>query len=46
VLAVASSPDGTETAEVQRSAIPALLAQRFGLPGFGLGPDGRVVGLG
>jgi len=44
VLAVASSPDGTETAEVQRSAIPALLAQRFGLPGFGLGPDGRVVG--
>jgi hypothetical protein len=46
VLAVASSPDGTETAGVQRSAIPALLAQRFGLPGFGLGPDGTVVGLG
>ena len=46
VLAVASSPDGTETAGVQRSAIPALLAQRFGLPEFGLGPDGRVVDLG
>jgi hypothetical protein len=45
VLAVASSPDRTETAEVQRSAIPALLAQRFGLAGFALGPDGRVVGL-
>jgi hypothetical protein len=23
----------------------SLLAQRFGLPGFGLGPDGRVVAL-
>lgn len=46
LLAVASSPHGTETTEVRRSAIPALLAQRFGLPGFGLGPDGRVVALG
>jgi hypothetical protein len=29
--------------EVQREAVPSLLAQRFGLPGFALGPDGRVV---
>jgi len=31
---------------VRREAIPSLLDQRFGLPGFGLGPDGRVVALG
>ena len=29
----------------EREAIPSLLARRFGLPGFGLGPDGRVVAL-
>jgi N-hydroxyarylamine O-acetyltransferase len=45
MLAVASSPDGTEVTEVQREAVPSLLAQRFGLPGFGLGPDGRVIAL-
>jgi N-hydroxyarylamine O-acetyltransferase len=44
-LTVAGSPDGTETTAVQRDAIPALLAGRFGLPGFGLGPDGRVIAL-
>lgn len=44
-LTMASSPDGTETTQAQREAIPSLLAQRFGLPGFGLGPDGRVVAL-
>jgi len=43
LLALASSPDGTEVTEVEREAIPSLLARRFGLPGFGLGPDGRVV---
>src|SRR6185437_6863610 len=43
LLALASSPDGTEMTEVEREAIPSLLARRFGLPGFGLGPDGRVV---
>lgn len=43
LLAVASSPDGTQTTDVPRDAIPALLDQRFGLPGFGLGPDGRVT---
>jgi len=46
LLAVTSSPDGTETTEVQREAIPSLLAHPFGLPGFGLGPDGRIVALG
>ena len=44
-LITASSPDGTEVTEAQREAIPSLLAERFGLPGFGLGPDGRVVAL-
>lgn len=43
-VTVASSADGTETMQVQREAIPSLLARRFGLPGFGLGPDGRVIG--
>jgi len=37
------SPAGVQTAEQSREAIPALLAERFGLPGFELGPDGRVV---
>jgi hypothetical protein len=45
LLTMASSPDGTEATQTQREAIPSLLAQRFGLPGFGLGPDGRVVAL-
>lgn len=43
LLSTISSPEGTETAEAEREAIPSLLDQRFGLPGFGLGPDGRVV---
>jgi arylamine N-acetyltransferase len=43
LVATASSPDATQTTEVQRETIPSLLAQRFGLPGFGLGPDGRVI---
>lgn len=45
LLILASCPDGTETTEAQRDAIPSLLAQRFGLPGFGLGSDGRAVAL-
>jgi N-hydroxyarylamine O-acetyltransferase len=45
LLTMASSPDGMETTAAQREAIPSLLARRFGLPGFGLGPDGRVVAL-
>jgi len=43
LVTMASSPDGREVTEERREAIPSLLAQRFGLPGFGLGPDGRVV---
>lgn len=46
LLTMASSPDGMEATEARREAIPSLLAQRFGLPGFGLGPDGRVVAEG
>jgi len=42
---VASSADGTQTTDVQRELIPSLLAQRFGLPGFGLGPDGRIIAV-
>lgn len=36
---------GEESAQaVERERIPQLLSERFGLEGFGLGPDGRVVG--
>lgn len=45
LLIMDSSPDGTKTTQVRRAAIPSLLAERFGLPGFGLGPNGRVVAL-
>ena len=40
---IVESPTGTEVSERPRDVIPALLADRFGLPGFALGPDGRVV---
>jgi N-hydroxyarylamine O-acetyltransferase len=46
LVALAMSPDGTESAEERREAIPSLLTERFGLPGWDLGPDGRVVALG
>jgi hypothetical protein len=36
------SPDGVTTTDEPREAIPSLLADRFALPGFVLGPDGRV----
>lgn len=39
------SPDRTETTDAEWHAVPSLLAERFGLPGFGLGPDGRLVAL-
>ena len=45
LLTLASSPDGTEATPTAREAIPSLLAQRFALSGFGLGPDGRIVAL-
>jgi N-hydroxyarylamine O-acetyltransferase len=38
------TPDGAETRhEPAREQIPALLAERFGLPGFTLDADGRVA---
>jgi N-hydroxyarylamine O-acetyltransferase len=46
LVTTVSTPDGTEATQAQRADIPSLLAQRFGLPGFGLGPDGRVLALG
>ncbi len=36
------SPGDTQLSERPREAIPELLAERFGLPGFALGADGRV----
>jgi N-hydroxyarylamine O-acetyltransferase len=38
----AQSPERTETSEAPRETIPELLAERFDLPGFTLGADGRV----
>jgi N-hydroxyarylamine O-acetyltransferase len=38
----AQSPGDTEVSQQSREAIPALLAERFSLPGFALGADGRV----
>jgi arylamine N-acetyltransferase len=35
------SPEGTDVSEEPRAVIPAML-ERFGLPGFELGEDGRV----
>jgi N-hydroxyarylamine O-acetyltransferase len=43
LMATAITPDGVATTEQPRSAIPSLLADRFDLPGFVLGPDGRVA---
>lgn len=36
------SPDETQVSEMSRELIPELLAERFALPGFELGADGRV----
>jgi hypothetical protein len=36
------SPGDTQISELPREVIPRLLAERFSLPGFVLGPDGRV----
>jgi N-hydroxyarylamine O-acetyltransferase len=41
-LVVRTPRDSTVT-PVERAAIPGLLAERFGLPGFALDGDGRVV---
>jgi arylamine N-acetyltransferase len=45
LVALAMSPDDTKSTEERREAIPSLLTERFGLPGWDLGPDGRVVAL-
>jgi N-hydroxyarylamine O-acetyltransferase len=45
VLTEATPADATVT-PVERSAIPSLLAERFGLPGFAVRADGRVVPAG
>jgi N-hydroxyarylamine O-acetyltransferase len=36
------SPSGTQVSELPREKIPQVLANRFALPGFELGPDGRL----
>jgi N-hydroxyarylamine O-acetyltransferase len=42
VQAMVMSPEGVVETQEPREAIPSLLAERFDLPGFELGPDGRV----
>jgi N-hydroxyarylamine O-acetyltransferase len=37
------TPSATEVTPVDRDAVPALLAEQFGLSGFALRADGRVV---
>ena len=36
------SPTEQQVSQASRDSIPELLSERFGLPGFTLGPDGRV----
>jgi N-hydroxyarylamine O-acetyltransferase len=43
LVATAMGPEGATRTEEPRTAIPALLADRFRLPGFVLSSDGRVV---
>lgn len=44
LLLAEHTPDGGKSSEeVGRERIPALLAERFGLEGFGVGAEGRVV---
>jgi N-hydroxyarylamine O-acetyltransferase len=37
------TPERTSITPVALAEVPALLASRFGLPGFGLGDDGRIL---
>jgi arylamine N-acetyltransferase len=39
------TPGASTVTPVARKQIPELLAERFGLSGFGLGEDGRVVAV-
>ncbi len=41
-----ATPDGATVTPVERAEIPTLLASRFGLPGFAVRDDGRVVAAG
>jgi hypothetical protein len=36
------TPDGKTVSGVNRDALPGLLADRFGLPGFSIGADGGL----
>jgi N-hydroxyarylamine O-acetyltransferase len=40
---IAMNPEGMAETPEHRDAIPSLLADRFGLPGFELDPNGRVI---
>jgi N-hydroxyarylamine O-acetyltransferase len=40
------TPTSVDVTPVQRDAVPGLLAEQFGLPGFALRSDGRVVPAG
>jgi N-hydroxyarylamine O-acetyltransferase len=40
------TPTATTATPVVQSAVPELLAMRFGLPGFAWGADGRLVAVG
>ena len=37
------TPDGALVTPLSREEIPAVLSERFGLPGFAVGPGGRIV---
>jgi N-hydroxyarylamine O-acetyltransferase len=43
LVTMAMSPEGVKTTPVVRQEIPSLLSGRFGLPGFTVGADGRVI---
>jgi N-hydroxyarylamine O-acetyltransferase len=43
LLLTEATPAGSNGTPVEASAIPRLLAERFGLPGFALRDDGRIV---
>jgi hypothetical protein len=40
---IEQTPTDTAARTIEREQIPALLESQFGLPGFALGSDGRVV---
>jgi N-hydroxyarylamine O-acetyltransferase len=46
LVLIQTTPAGQRTEPLRREQVPGLLAERFGLEGFALGPDGRLVGPG